>query len=164
MRHDPDGSLERTSISTLQFLHSSDLSLIVRNAVTCVFKVSKGLTSVLWTWSSSPSISCCRSSSETFSSSTTKLICSFLIPKPTATKVEAPQTRPSASRQFMLIENWKWQILPFSIALTFFSNWAYLEVSTKIRESEIGKRTISGVSSHGFTSIVTIDLAANINQ
>ncbi|KAI7498817.1 hypothetical protein KC357_g166 [Hortaea werneckii] len=47
--------------------------------------------------SSKPSISSCSSSSEIFSSSTTRLIISFLIPKPTGTSLERPQTRPSFS-------------------------------------------------------------------
>ena|ERR1700761_9325810 len=44
-------------------------------------------TSVDWTWSSSSSICCCSVSIETFSSSTTKLTCIFLIPKPTGTSL-----------------------------------------------------------------------------
>src|SRR3569833_1168400 len=52
------------------------------------------------------------SSRLTFSSSTTRLICSFLIPKPTGTSWEAPHTRPSfsmprtdSSRAFMSVSS-----------------------------------------------------------
>ena len=51
--------------------------------------------SVDWTWSSSSSMLVCKSSKETLSSSTTQLICNFLIPKPIGMNWWAPQVKPS---------------------------------------------------------------------
>ena len=89
-------SLSISRLSRLQFLHSSLFEMSVQPQISKQQKADKRTISVDWTWSSNSSISLWSSSVETFSSSTTRLIWSFLIPKATGTTWRHPrQGRPS---------------------------------------------------------------------
>lgn len=73
--------------------------ILLRKGTSQIYSFCMAAISVDWTWSSNSSIWPWSSSVETFSSSTTRLIWSFLIPKARGTHLEAPQTRPSFSME-----------------------------------------------------------------